>query len=109
MPVRSKRLFGPTVVGLVFVDLYTCPAGETTLLKCVGLYNAGIAANAVAFTINGILPAQIVARFSLAAGTGAVERELFIVLHPGDVLRGLATLVSMTVSGFGAELEGVAD
>lgn len=109
MAVRSKRLFGPTGVGTGFVTLYTCPAGETALLKCLTVANTAALGNTTLFRLNGTGPTTQLFALTVGIGGADVVNELFIVLGPGDTLRASSTQTSMVVTGFGAELEGVAD
>lgn len=109
MAVRSKWLFGPTVVGAADVVLYTCPKGETTLLKHLTIVNNAALNNNVSIRINGTTNGAAIARKSVASGQDDSIVGAFIVLQPGDVLHAQATSASAIVAGFGAQLEGVAD
>lgn len=109
MAVRSKRLFGPTQVSTTIVALYTCPAGETALLKCLTAGVGSIGGTQVRLYLNGNGVTNQLAQLGVGNGESIVLTDLFIVLHPGDVLRGSASTGNLTITGFGAELEGVAD
>lgn len=109
MAVRSKRLWGPTTVSTSAVTLYTCPAGETAIIKQVSHFNTGVVQQAVSLGINGTGNGQLVVVMSTAATSTTNLLEQFIVLHPGDTLRAIANAGNATVTGYGAELEGVAD
>ena len=109
MGVRSKRLWGPTTVGTSHVTLYTCPAEETALIKTLAVANAYALTNTVTFKLNGTGGAQSLWTEDVPSGKGFIIPELFIVLNPGDTFRALATGASVFITGFGAELEGVAD
>ena len=89
--------------------LYTCPAGETALLKTLTLVNNFGINNAIALKLNGTTNAAAILETVVAPNEGTVLTELFIVLEPGDILRGIAANASVIFAGFGAELEGVAD
>lgn len=109
MAVRSKRLWAPTTVSTANVVLYTAPAGETTLVKLITVCNiAALGSTLFSLRLNGTGGAQLVAQVSIPNG-GDAWVEGFLVLQPGDILRGQAGQPSLIVSGFGAELEGVAD
>lgn len=109
MAVRSKRLFGPALVSTTNIALYTCPPGETALIKSLSLFNQGALAAAIVLHINGTGANTIVLSVSVGAGLSALDVPRFLVLHPGDVLRGVTSQGNFTVAGYGAELEGVAD
>lgn len=109
MPVRSKRLWGPTVVGTGPVTLYTCPADETAIVKTLSYVNNAALSNLVVLRLNGNTNAVAVDRVTLAGNEAIVRDSLFLVLHPGDVLSAIGTQASAVLTGSGAELEGVAD
>ena len=109
MAVRSKRLFGPVAIGTATSPIYTCPAGETALLKSLWLWPTGPTVSAVSVFINGTAAAN---QIGLIIVPNSAEIRLagqFLVLHPGDTLTLRTNLGTATVAGFGAELEGVAD
>lgn len=109
MAVRSKRLWGPLTVTTSTQLVYTCPAGETALVKLVTAVNiAALGSTLLSLRVNGALGGQLVAQRSVANG-GDEWVEGFLVLNPGDTLRATASQASLIVSGFGAELEGFAD
>lgn len=109
MAVRSKRLFGPLTVTTATQVLYTCPAAETALVKLITAVNiAALGGTLLSLRINGSLGGQLVGQKVIPNGQDEWI-EGFLVLNPGDVLRGTASQASLIVSGFGAELEGFAD
>lgn len=70
--------------------------------------NTGVAAGvSIILTVAG--NAAIIWRASVAAFSSANITERFIVLQPGDLISLLTPLVGTVSSGFGAQLEGVAD
>lgn len=109
MGVRSKRLWGPTIVSTGNVDLYTVPDGETALVKHLGLVNNAAVNNFIALSVNSVASSSRIYTATVAPGAGPGDKDLFIVLQPGDVLKATASFATMVVTGFGAELEGVAD
>lgn len=109
MAVRSKRLWNPTVVGVTDVVLYTCPAGETALLKCLTLVNNAAVNTSLIVKLNSVSNSGAIVEATVNNGVSEYYPDLFVVLHPGDVLRAVAGLASVIVTGFGAELEGTAD
>lgn len=110
MAVRSKRLFGPTAVSNASsVILYTCPAGETALIKHVEVGPGGIGGTDVTVYLNASAPNNRIHVHRIGNGDWHTERSIFWVLHPGDTLRAITNLGTVVMSGFGAELEGVAD
>lgn len=109
MGVRSKRLWGPTTVTTATSIVYTAPAGETTLVKLITAVNiAALGSTLLSLRINGTLGGQLVGQKVIPNGQDQWI-EGFLVLQPGDILRATASQASLIVSGFGAELEGVAD
>ena len=87
---------------------YTCPAGETTILKDIRLYApAGAVTRAFVYVSSGAGNVSIVER--ALANAEAFGLEVWVVLQPGHVIRVAATgnQVSWWLSG--AELEGLAD
>jgi len=109
MAVRSKRLWGPVSIGTTLSLVYTAPDGETTLLKHLALVNSSAVPNLLSLRLNGTGGADTIVA-ELVPGQGSVQLTgQFIVLQPGDQLRAIAGSASVFVSGFGAQLEGVAD
>lgn len=108
MAVRTKVLAVGTGSS-VLTTLYTCPAGETAILKSLSL--AKLAAGAVSFDVS-ILRAgtpRVVFREQFPLTSTVVHREVWIVLMPDDQLRVQTDTGSVTVWASGTELEGVAD
>lgn len=113
MAVRTKRLYlGQPGGGTGVTTLYTTPSGETTIVKSLAFKGR------IASVYNATLSIQLAG----GGGTYAIMRwtavpvaesryeDVWIVLHPGDLLRwqvSVASAVELAVSG--AELEGVAD
>ncbi len=109
MAVRSKRLFGPVEVTTGAILLYTVPAGETALLKHLEVGVGGVTGTSISFFIGTATNNHRCHLVNVTNGLWSSERDLFIVLQPGDELRALTSAGTVTASGFGAELEGVAD
>lgn len=110
MPVRTKRLaVGQTGAAGAFTTVYTCPAGETCIVKhvlCVG-------ANATAGRALVLLSSGVTG-LSLVDQTFAVDQvvrvDAWAVLLPGDQIKvysALAGGIRYWISG--TELEGTAD
>lgn len=109
MAVRSKRLVDPVLAVAAPAVIYTCGSGETTLVKFASIYNPNAAATTVVLTLNGVLLGNVLAVIP-AAGLAGAMATMFLVLHPGDVVRvSCAGAAGAVVSLHGAELEGVAD
>lgn len=89
--------------------LYTCPDGETALIKTIAVTNNNVPSNQVAFYLGAAVAANALFAVPVGGTTGVAVNGLFLVLHPGDILRALTGALTVVVSGFGAELEGVAD
>ena len=111
MPVRTQRLgLGVTPGADVAGTAYTCPAGETTILKDwrIGTPGGNTCSRAIVYLSSGGVVVPLfdgaLAAFDTRGGTP------WVVLHPGDELQVLAA----THPGFqywlsGTELHGVAD
>lgn len=109
MAVRSKRLWGPTAVGTGNTVVYTCPAGETALLKHISLANVTALSQTLRLRLNGTNQTDNIVDVAIPSTSAIQLTDLFIVLHPGDVLRAISSSANCIVTGYGAELEGVAD
>lgn len=111
MAVRTKHLFGPVEIAAgATATLYTCPSGETAIIKYVSMVTAA------AVLVSGKLWIGSVANNKLVAwknfgGTGDIASGFpgFMVLQPGEVLIGGAVTGAITFNGSGTELEGFAD
>lgn len=110
MAVRTKRLWDPTQVSTSNLILYTGPAGETTILKHLSVTNIVGSLSNVRLRLNGTSQSANIMDFNQASTSGQQFTGLFIVLQPGDVLRAIASVVdSVIITGYGTQLEGVAD
>ena len=109
MAVRSKRLFGPVDVGTAGSLVYTSPAGETTLLKQLEFGVGTLGGSSVTFYLGTITASNRMHIKVLGSSDWSSEPGLFLVLQPGEELRVQTSSGTVTVSGFGAQLEGVAD
>jgi hypothetical protein len=91
------------------VVAYTCPAGETTILKDIRLYaRAGAVSTADVALQSGSVFVNVVHEGMTAGQT--LSRDPWVVLSPGDRIHVQATNtdgLSYWLSG--AELEGLAD
>lgn len=111
MTVRSKLLIPPTALTGAGAALYTCPAGRTARITAGGIIVANVSGGTancyLAVNVNAVSGA-VLRLLNLAAGATFVHTGV-LVLGPGDVLYGQASVASamiLTVSG--AELAGVA-
>jgi hypothetical protein len=109
MAVRSKRLFGPVSTGQSGAVLYTCPAGETTLLKHLSLYLDNPSSQTVFGWINATGSPNVWLAEQVTGLRALQLRDMFVVLHPGDTLMFFVPVGNVTVTGHGAQLEGTAD
>lgn len=102
MPVRSKRVAGPTALTAAGVDIYTVPAGETFRGEFM-IVNLDVAVTRVATVrING----ATFYRTSVLADNVAAKAN--VVGNPGDVFNiGIAGGAG-TATMYGSELDGVA-
>lgn len=110
MAVRTKQLANG-VATTTLTTIYTCPAGETCIVKEIHFYNpVGGATTALFFrALIGGNARGVFIQSGLAANTGSWV-DMWLVLQAGDQLQVSATpssAVQFIVSG--TELEGVAD
>lgn len=109
MAVRSKRLWGPVASGPAVATLYTCPAGETAIIKSLIVGAGGVPNNVVSFALRVGGVTTTLFEFTPSTTSSTAFNGLFWVLHPGNELRFSTVLGAVGSSGHGAELEGVAD
>ena len=109
MPVRTQKLaVGNSAPFGTSKTLYTCPAGETTIVKDIRVENGGTGGNLVVVFLSSGAGDVAVLRSTLAANDIA-SRELWAVLRPGDLIRIFASAGTCNAWISGAELEGLAD
>jgi len=113
MTVRSKQLVGTVNLTTASQSLYTVQSGETTLVKYVVVYNRH-ATNAATITLgrgssagntnNGTFLRESIGPFE------AKRWDVWLALPAGAQISAIASAnTSLSVSLYGAELEGVAD
>lgn len=109
MPVRTTVLGrGNSGTAQQEVTIYTCPAGETAILKDVRCSVAtGNPTRIVVFLVSGATRSSLIDQ-ALAAGEKGLG-GLFAVLLPGDQIRIFSQGGSFDAWCSGAELEGLAD
>lgn len=114
MAVRTKRLAAanyPAVTELTYRDTYTCPAGETAIVKELRACAVDNAMTVTWFVLaaGGAVPVNVW-RVALAAGVPQTE-VAWMVLQAGDTLRveHQANAGRLRVLVSGTELEGEAD
>lgn len=107
MAVRSARLaIGDSTAGAA-IDIYTCPAGKTAIVKDVRVWAENGACPRVAVYVDS--GADRAAFFDAAVGNLAVGvAQGFIVLEPGDQVGIFSQTVAVAYHVSGAELDGVA-
>lgn len=90
--------------------LYTVPALETAIVKSITIATASALATTITLKLNGTSGANTLVVETLPAAGSIRMDGLFWALQPGDILRAISASASgCFVTGFGAELEGVAD
>lgn len=109
MAVRSARLFGPTQVSTSNLILATVPAERTWILKHLAVANISGSSSSLRLRLNGTAQQANIWDEGVPSTAADNYLGLFIVLEAGDVLRGIASVAdSLIVTGFGADLVGVA-
>jgi hypothetical protein len=110
MAVRSKRLFGPVGISTTVTTVYTCPAGETAIVKDLWVWPNAVTVTGLDLFINGSAAGNHIAHIVMPNSQDARVLGAFLTLADGDILRmGVTGTGNCTVSGHGAELEGLAD
>lgn len=106
MAVRSRRVLGPTTLGLVVTTLYTVPAGRTLLVRSHDVHNRLATAQVWVLYVNGSTAADVIASGSLAGQTSQ-HFDAVRILNPGDTLRGNANIINaIGVTVYGSLLDG---
>lgn len=110
MAIRTKALgVGSSGTANVTVTMYTCPVGHTAIVKSIWVSNgSGSAASLILAANSGPVFVNLHVG-SLAATSGVVQLEPYLVLEPGDsvvVNCSIANAAKYWVSG--QELLGVA-
>lgn len=111
MAVRTKQLFVGKMTGAT-QDLYTCPAGETTIVKEVVLQHAGNVSTCQLQVRSAANVTQVAVVRSAVVSNEVYRYPMWLVLQPGQKLTavtdaGTPSTVGWAVSG--TELEGLAD
>jgi len=105
--VRSRRVFGPSVVTAAgYRLLYTVPAGRTLVVRRLAF--AARTANHVFawFYVNAGAVNNLVRFLDIPAGTWSVSDDTWWVLNPGDTLYCYCNPEDTVVTLFGALLDG---
>lgn len=111
MAVRTKLLVPPTNLAVTTSTLlYTCPAGETAIVKTITEVNGNASSRWYSMTLSvSGADVPIIWRRLVPAASSA-QLLTWIVVPAGEVLKvtnELATAITLSISG--TELEGVAD
>lgn len=106
MPVRSRRLWGPTTITQAGLVLYTVPADRTAVVRQIVVTSVSGVVERVTLRVNGSSGVPTLARWDLAAGQTVTLAN--VVLNPGDTLHAVAQNATLltSCSGFGSLLEG---
>jgi hypothetical protein len=109
--VRTKRLAAGRKSTVATETIYTCPAGETAIIKRILLYNLNASTNNLISILLklGAFTETTVWQQNFPASSG-VDLDVWWVLGPGDTL-GLvqSTAIGTNYLISGTELEGIAD
>lgn len=110
MPVRTKLLGeGLQTTGGQFTIAYTCPPGETTILKEVRVFPTGPAVTRLVVSLRSG-PRDVFIMDVTAPAKGDARLECWSVLQPGDTIGVFSDQNSGAHYRLsGTELEGVAD
>lgn len=110
MPVRTKQLaIGDSNPSGTTKTVYTCPAGETAIVKDIRVWGfpGGAITRAQVLISGPTASLSIFDRPLNALETAGVSG--FMCLRPGDSVRVLSTGNAIAILVSGAELEGLAD
>lgn len=107
--VRSKRLWGPTSLA-AGLAVYTVPAGRTALVKRLIFRNAHLTGTATISIGTGNSSGVAMHRRETLTPDTVLEVEVWWVLPPGQTVNVVSSLASSLcrITGYGAELDGVA-
>lgn len=108
MGVRTKVLAAVSPTSTL-TAIYTCPDGETAILKSASLAKLAAGAVSLDLTILRGATSRVVWREQFPIAGTVVYREFWIVMQPADVLRAQTDTGTATLWLSGTELEGVAD
>lgn len=108
MPVRTKVLAGATAT-TTLTAIYTCPDGETAILKSITSAKTAAGAVSMDLTILRDGTSRVVWREQHPVTSSVTYHDVWIVLQPGDVLRAQTDSGTCNLWLSGTELEGVAD
>ena len=111
MAVRTKLLTSGRATGPVVATIYTCPDGETAILKWLTVFNVNLSTTTDVLLTMDVAGVNLTSyhRFVLVAGKGDML-GLYQVLHPGmEVAIQVVAAVGVNYWLSGAELEGTAD
>jgi len=106
--IATKTLAAATAT-TALTGIYTCPTGETAILKSLCLAKLASGGVSLDLTILRSATSRVVYRHAFGIAGEVVYVELWIVLMPGDVLRAQTDTGTATIWASGSELEGVAD
>lgn len=109
MAVRTKCLAAVKKAAAGIAVMYTCPAGETVIVKEVAFYNAGAATQTYSAGFRRAGLPDIYWHSASAASGGVGISSRWSVLLPGDQIVMNSSGVDMCVWISGTELEGLAD
>lgn len=107
--VRSRRIFGPTIINVAAGTLlYTVPAGRTLVVRTTSLINPTGTARSCALSVNGTAPLGDRFLGLVAVGADAtVTLDHWYAFDPGDEIWGQVTVASqIQVAMWGALLLG---
>lgn len=107
MTVRSRTLAASSV-GAAGATLYTVPADRTAILKSIVVGKTGTPAQTVTLTIVRSAVTYGLLVNSLGIGASSAHHTVYVILQPGDQVRGQTDVGTVTLWLSGVELAGVA-
>lgn len=109
MAVRTKRLWGPVAVPTAApAILFTSPSGGTSILRALTTVNPTTTTPCrIRLWLNGTANANLIVLKPLGNPGDLANYDMWIVLQPGDVIRGQSEGATVSCAGYGSILNGV--
>jgi hypothetical protein len=108
VPVRSAAIVAGASVAGSFVDVFTCPAGQTVIVKDLRMAGGGVAMSRAVFYVRSGPTAVFIVDQAMGATEVITRADMFVVLEPGDDLGVFSAGGTFAFIACGALLDGVA-